>query len=54
MCPNQLQAGSAQDGQAVPVVHKPLGVPIGYHPARAVSRSGRSESMETSIGHRHE
>ena len=54
MCPNQLHAGSAQDGRAVPVVHKPLGVPIGYHPARAVSLSSRSESKETSIGHRHE
>ena len=43
-----------QDGRAVPVVHKPLGVPFGYHPARAVSLSGRSESKETSIGHRHE
>jgi len=45
---------SVQDGRAVTVVLKPFGVPIGYYPARAVSLSGRSESMETSIGHRHE
>ncbi len=45
---------SVQDGRAVTVVLNPPGVPIGHHPARAVSPGGRSESMEASIGHRHE
>ena len=54
MCPNQLHAGVGQDGRAVTVVLNPPVVPIGHHPSRAVSLSGRSKSMETSIGHRHE
>jgi hypothetical protein len=45
---------SVQDGRAVTVAFNPPGVPIGHQPARALSPSGCAESMETSIGHRHE
>ena len=40
---------SVRDGRTVTVVLNPPSVPIGYHPARALSPSGCSESMETSI-----
>jgi hypothetical protein len=55
VCPNiSRMPVSVQDGRAVTVALNPPGVPIGHHPARALSPSGRSKSMETSIGHRHE
>jgi hypothetical protein len=45
---------SLQDGRTVSVVLNPPGVLIGHQLARVVSPSGRFETMETSIGHRHE
>jgi hypothetical protein len=45
---------SVQDRRAEKVVFSSSGVPLGHHPARAVSPSGCSENMETSIGHRHD
>ena len=54
VCPNQPHASVGPGWSRRDRGPQPSCVPIGHQLAREVSPSGRSESMETSIGHRHE